>query len=230
MSVFYWLRIARKVGGLYKQPEYPSLEALLLRESQHAGADFGLLSKAIPGAVAFCSALSIPIAIKNGPMFLLIPALCLTIAYGLYRLFDYLDHATPKSQQRIRNLADHVLKRHATFANLVGAEPAIAPSVGPVLEEAASIYLKHWGDEKQALQDGPEARARFAIQDAMARLMELAQPDSAQQQELERSKGWTEPLLDEMSCSSSLSKMIEGLRSEERRVGKECRSRWSPYH
>ena len=23
---------------------------------------------------------------------------------------------------------------------------------------------------------------------------------------------------------------IEGIRSEERRVGKECRSRWSPYH
>ena len=25
-------------------------------------------------------------------------------------------------------------------------------------------------------------------------------------------------------------KFIQGLRSEERRVGKECRSRWSPYH
>ena len=24
--------------------------------------------------------------------------------------------------------------------------------------------------------------------------------------------------------------LAEGLRSEERRVGKECRSRWSPYH
>ena len=24
--------------------------------------------------------------------------------------------------------------------------------------------------------------------------------------------------------------MLGGLRSEERRVGKECRSRWSPYH
>ena len=23
---------------------------------------------------------------------------------------------------------------------------------------------------------------------------------------------------------------LEGVRSEERRVGKECRSRWSPYH
>ena len=25
-------------------------------------------------------------------------------------------------------------------------------------------------------------------------------------------------------------KVTEGTRSEERRVGKECRSRWSPYH
>ena len=25
-------------------------------------------------------------------------------------------------------------------------------------------------------------------------------------------------------------KLLEALRSEERRVGKECRSRWSPYH
>ena len=25
-------------------------------------------------------------------------------------------------------------------------------------------------------------------------------------------------------------KELEGIRSEERRVGKECRSRWSPYH
>ena len=32
---------------------------------------------------------------------------------------------------------------------------------------------------------------------------------------------------DDMSWTSSLDKK---LRSEERRVGKECRSRWSPYH
>ena len=25
-------------------------------------------------------------------------------------------------------------------------------------------------------------------------------------------------------------KVVRGMRSEERRVGKECRSRWSPYH
>ena len=32
------------------------------------------------------------------------------------------------------------------------------------------------------------------------------------------------------SGKSTLLHMIGGLRSEERRVGKECRSRWSPYH
>ena len=30
-----------------------------------------------------------------------------------------------------------------------------------------------------------------------------------------------------LSCEA---KVLYGLRSEERRVGKECRSRWSPYH
>src|SRR2546427_3037676 len=46
------------------------------------------------------------------------------------------------------------------------------------------------------------------------------------------------PLLDEMGLRTGLRWYIEGfkersniaVRSEERRVGKECRSRWSPYH
>ena len=32
------------------------------------------------------------------------------------------------------------------------------------------------------------------------------------------------------SIIKSLERNIPGQRSEERRVGKECRSRWSPYH
>ena len=31
-------------------------------------------------------------------------------------------------------------------------------------------------------------------------------------------------------CYQLPSLLMEGTRSEERRVGKECRSRWSPYH
>ena len=30
--------------------------------------------------------------------------------------------------------------------------------------------------------------------------------------------------------SSLMGDVAKGIRSEERRVGKECRSRWSPYH
>ena len=35
----------------------------------------------------------------------------------------------------------------------------------------------------------------------------------------------------EVHCACSIDKPVDKeLRSEERRVGKECRSRWSPYH
>src|SRR2546430_9792776 len=34
----------------------------------------------------------------------------------------------------------------------------------------------------------------------------------------------------ESSEDAIVSKNLDGVRSEERRVGKECRSRWSPYH
>ena len=34
----------------------------------------------------------------------------------------------------------------------------------------------------------------------------------------------------EASWSDTITSSISSIRSEERRVGKECRSRWSPYH
>ena len=36
--------------------------------------------------------------------------------------------------------------------------------------------------------------------------------------------------LDDSAKSAELNELLEAERSEERRVGKECRSRWSPYH
>ena len=35
---------------------------------------------------------------------------------------------------------------------------------------------------------------------------------------------------DVMPCTQHLRQLADKVRSEERRVGKECRSRWSPYH
>ena len=45
----------------------------------------------------------------------------------------------------------------------------------------------------------------------------------------EVSRGWDEPNARDMGRITSQPN-AKGERSEERRVGKECRSRWSPYH
>src|SRR3712207_7144627 len=51
------------------------------------------------------------------------------------------------------------------------------------------------------------------------------------------SASWTDPVLPELAEANEAVPRLadnapsyEGVRSEERRVGKECRSRWSPYH
>ena len=62
----------------------------------------------------------------------------------------------------------------------------------------------------------PERRVLFAG-DAIATWPRLA-------------AGWPAFNLNERQQRDSLGKMAELDRSEERRVGKECRSRWSPYH
>ena len=43
-------------------------------------------------------------------------------------------------------------------------------------------------------------------------------------------KGYAKQLAEEQLDMSNLQTALDVLRSEERRVGKECRSRWSPYH
>ena len=41
---------------------------------------------------------------------------------------------------------------------------------------------------------------------------------------------WHDELQFTLVLSGALTMQADNLRSEERRVGKECRSRWSPYH
>src|SRR6266498_6081340 len=48
-------------------------------------------------------------------------------------------------------------------------------------------------------------------------------PDEARVAEFGLKKMWPSP-------NGTIRNILGGVRSEERRVGKECRSRWSPYH
>ena len=50
--------------------------------------------------------------------------------------------------------------------------------------------------------------------------------DSKEQETVEK----TQNLMNETPTAEKSGKSEESSRSEERRVGKECRSRWSPYH
>src|SRR5256885_17228661 len=60
-----------------------------------------------------------------------------------------------------------------------------------------------------------------------ARFHSAALADAAEQDFNNRSKGGIPDQIDEVSLSGA---PLGIGRSEERRVGKECRSRWSPYH
>ena len=42
--------------------------------------------------------------------------------------------------------------------------------------------------------------------------------------------GSAREVISEIVFNTSMTGYLEVMRSEERRVGKECRSRWSPYH
>src|SRR5258706_8782526 len=48
--------------------------------------------------------------------------------------------------------------------------------------------------------------------------------------QMENKSAWVEPVLNKISPWLGRPVLRNMLRSEERRVGKECRSRWSPYH
>ena len=51
----------------------------------------------------------------------------------------------------------------------------------------------------------------------------------AKNSELEKTEGWNDLSWEERTSRGYVWKSLM-IRSEERRVGKECRSRWSPYH
>ena len=100
--------------------------------------------------------------------------------------------------------------RHRAFVNDSPVTVALLERLGDVLVEV------HGQHEHQRLREPArqlELLDRFAdAEDAVARMAALHAEYRAAAEELERLRG------------------ADRDRSEERRVGKECRSRWSPYH
>ena len=65
------------------------------------------------------------------------------------------------------------------------------------------------------------------------KLMVPAEFDGAEAQTFLKSRGFSRRALIRLKQTGGLTRggaLLRTVRSEERRVGKECRSRWSPYH
>src|SRR6266542_644910 len=127
--------------------------------------------------------------------------------------------ATPGLGQRLRGGARVERRRSRgavimTKGNPVASEPVLVQALATLVVWAATRYGLHVSDE-QALQ---VAGGAFIVLAPFVR--QLVTPTVKQPQ--------LEPLL-AVEPSPTIQVHVAG-RSEERRVGKECRSRWSPYH
>src|SRR5258706_16388410 len=89
---------------------------------------------------------------------------------------------------------------------------ALAVGIGRAAHEAAWEWLH------EELPKGFPAHKRYAIEDELVEL--------GQEIEMARFLVWRASWMADRRIPNSK----EASRSEERRVGKECRSRWSPYH
>src|SRR2546426_2794154 len=94
----------------------------------------------------------------------------------------------------------------------------------PGIRASLAVILQSWGFEPLQASNAPEATAMVERQDPDIVISDVVMPETSGLELLSHLKSGDphRPVL--------LITAQGSIRSEERRVGKECRSRWSPYH
>ena len=198
MSTLHWLRIARRYK-IYKQPEYPNIETLIEADHDKPAGETQLLAKIIPaGIVVFGLGMAILATIVNHNAWYLLTTLGSGVfGVAAWIILDQLAKKTPASRVLVRKRLKTLEQRICGLSNLVGIEPAMSPEVAAIIDEAAGIYIKHREEEPGAFADN-RARATTALEEAMAKILELVEQPTLRNQEFELQKGWAQPLLQEM--------------------------------
>src|SRR2546425_4346947 len=138
---------------------------------------------------------------------------------------------------------DHVIEsfRNALWSDYKtgdGIEPALLAQFHPLEDALAAMGVAVWPMIELEADDGLASAARIASADERVQKVCIWSPDKDLAQcvcgdrivQVDR-KGKTVRNADGVREKFGVEPgLIPDFRSEERRVGKECRSRWSPYH
>jgi hypothetical protein len=210
MSALNWLRLVRKVPGLAGQQEMPNLEALIDAEAMKPKDEYHIARWVVPLVLSIVGpSVFIPLTIAFSPLFLIGAIGMPAIGWILGGIFHYVSKTIDPSQLVLRKRCFTLLQRLNSLKNLLGYSPVLSVEVGGALEEAAALYLRtrpaiepKKGPPARGLFDETCLRAQKAMDDAMAQMLLLAEPESTQAQDLELSKGWAQPLLEEMRATT----------------------------
>ncbi len=205
MSALSWLRIVRRVPGLGSQPELPNLETLIDEEALKTKDGFHIARWVVPlVATVVGTAVFLPLSLVVSPYFLF-GAIGLPMLGGLLGLiFHLVARRIPRERIRLRKRCYKLLERLNGLRNLLGFTPVLSESVAAVLDEAASLYLRVRpsqtldAERSEPIWSSAVDRARSAMDDAMAQMLTLAEPETAAAQEAELARGWAPLLLEEM--------------------------------
>lgn len=211
MSTLAPLRIARWFRRSSNPPEYPHLEALIEQESAKVTDGYHYARWIVPLVGAgLALACFLPPALTVHPLFWIgsagMVALGCTLGYVFHRLAKGISSAQILLRKRCLALSQKLV----SLRNLIGVSPTVSPKVAKLLDGAAQVYLTTKAPEgrSRAAENGvwevATRKARLAMEEGMAELLTLAEPETPQAQEIELSRGWAQPLLVEMRETARL--------------------------
>lgn len=203
------LRAARWLTGRANKPDHPHLETLIEEESVKIMDGFHYARWIVPLAAAGLSlALWLPLALTIHPLFWIGFAGFLGIGGLLGYIFHRLAARISPTQILLRKRSLALGNRMVSMKSLVGMMPALSPKVAAFLDEAAAAYLaarpnreRDGAGRSSGLWAEPTLRLHRAMDDAMAQMLSLAEPETPAAQEVELSRGWAQPLLAEMKAA-----------------------------
>lgn len=205
------LRFARWAKRSNDIAEYPNLETLIDEEAVKVTDGFHYARWIVPLVGLFFSvACFLPLAITVNPLFWIGVWGMLGLGALLGGIFHGVAKRISSTQLLLRKRCISVAQKLTSARNLLGMSHAVSPKVAETLEVAAKSYLEARpnADRDRSVNDQDDwataaARAHRALDEAMVKLLSLAEPESPAAQEALLAEGWTEPLINEMRATST---------------------------